>query len=114
MKRAEVYWVRFDPSEGAEQSKTRPAVIVNVDDLGALPLRTVAPITDWKERFEANDWMVKVQPSLENGLRKESAVDAFQLHAFDTRRFGRQMGSLSEDDMEKVTEAIGLVLGIID
>ena len=31
MKRGEVYWVRFDPQQGSEIKKTRPAVIVGKD-----------------------------------------------------------------------------------
>ncbi len=38
-KRGEVWLVRFDPSAGAEIRKVRPAVVVNLDAIGRLPLR---------------------------------------------------------------------------
>ena len=36
-KRGEVWLVRFDPSAGAEIRKVRPAVVVNLDAIGAPP-----------------------------------------------------------------------------
>jgi len=34
---------------GAEIKKTRPAIIVNDNALGKLPLKIVVPITEWKD-----------------------------------------------------------------
>lgn len=44
--RGEVWLVSFDPSLGAEIRKVRPAVVINIDEMGRLPLRIVVPITD--------------------------------------------------------------------
>jgi mRNA interferase MazF len=44
--------INLDPTIGAEIKKIRPAVIVNDDSLGKLPLRVIVPITDWKNRYE--------------------------------------------------------------
>ncbi len=52
-RRGEVWMVRFDPSVGAEIQKLRPAVVVNVPEVGRLPLRIVVPITDWKSTYAA-------------------------------------------------------------
>ncbi len=52
MKRNEIWLINLDPTVGAEIQKTRPAVIVNDDDLGLLPLRIIVPLTDWKDRYE--------------------------------------------------------------
>ena len=38
-KWGKVWLVRFDPSAGAEIRKVRPAVVVNLDAIGRLPLR---------------------------------------------------------------------------
>lgn len=51
MRRGEIGLINLDPTIGAEIRKTRPAVIVNDDAVGILPLRVVVPITDWKERY---------------------------------------------------------------
>ncbi|MFI5455521.1 MAG: type II toxin-antitoxin system PemK/MazF family toxin [Isosphaerales bacterium] len=50
-KRGEIWQVRFDPSIGAEIRKQRPAVVMNLDGIGKLPLRIVVPITDWQPAF---------------------------------------------------------------
>ncbi|MCP4662343.1 MAG: type II toxin-antitoxin system PemK/MazF family toxin [bacterium] len=41
--RGEVWRIRFDPTQGAEMGKTRPAVVVNPPSVGRLPLRIVVP-----------------------------------------------------------------------
>jgi len=56
-------------------NKTRPAVIVNDDALGKLPLKIIVPITDWKDKYEIVPWMVKIEPDFLNGLNKVSAID---------------------------------------
>jgi mRNA interferase MazF len=70
MLRGEVWLVRLDPTIGTEISKTRPAVIVNDDAIGILPLKVIVPITDWKQPFTTRPWMVYLDPIAENGLRK--------------------------------------------
>lgn len=43
MQRGEVWLINLDPTIGAEIMKTRPAVIVNDDSIGILPLRVIVP-----------------------------------------------------------------------
>lgn len=49
--RGEVWEIQFDPTVGAEIKKTRPGVIINLNNLGKLPLCIVVPITDWKVTY---------------------------------------------------------------
>ena len=62
MKQGEIWLVNLDPAVGAEIKKTRPALIVNADAFGKLPLKIIAPITGWKESFKDVPWMVRVEP----------------------------------------------------
>ena len=48
MHRGEVWLIDLQPTIGAEISKTRPAVIVNNNSIGILPLKVIVPLTDWK------------------------------------------------------------------
>jgi PemK-like, MazF-like toxin of type II toxin-antitoxin system len=50
MRRGEIWTINLSPTLGAEMQKTRPAVIVNDDEVGILPLKVIVPITDWKDR----------------------------------------------------------------
>jgi mRNA interferase MazF len=49
--RGEIWEVRFDPSEGDEIKKTRPAIIMNVRNAGRMALHIVVPITGWQTAF---------------------------------------------------------------
>jgi mRNA interferase MazF len=77
MQRGEVWLISLDPTVGAEIKKTRPAVLVNDDAVGILPLKVVVPITGWKDRHTVAPWMARPEPAAENGLDKPSAADAF-------------------------------------
>lgn len=78
-KRGEIWIVNFDPTVGTEIRKTRPAVVVSSDAIGILPIKLIAPITEWKEYYSYNIWHVRIEPDSSNGLVKPSAIDALQL-----------------------------------
>ena len=63
MKQGEIWLISLDPTIGAEIKKTRPAIFVNDNALGKLPLKIIVPLTDWKDRYEISPWMVKINPS---------------------------------------------------
>lgn len=81
MRRGEVWLINLDPTAGAEIKKTRPAVIVNDDAVGILPLKVIVPVTEWKERYAVAPWLVQLEPDAENSLDKLSAADAFQVRS---------------------------------
>lgn len=112
MHRGEVWRINLDPTMGAEIKKTRPAVIVNDDAVGILPLRVIVPITEWKDRYAVAPWMVRLDPDVENGLDKPSAADAFQVRSLSQTRFVQRTGKLSEAAMQEITKALVVVLAI--
>ncbi len=112
MHRGDVWLVNLDPTVGTEINKTRPAIIVNDDAMGILPLKVIVPITDWKDRYTIRAWMVRLEPDSTNGLTKTSAVDTFQVRSVSETRLARQLGTLSQADLELVSQALALVLGL--
>jgi mRNA interferase MazF len=112
MKRSEVWLINLDPTVGAEIRKTRPAIVVNHDGLGILPLRVVVPITDWKDRYAIADWMVKLEPDSFNNLTKPSCADCFQVRSVSQDRFIRKLGQLNDGKMLEIEKALALVLKI--
>lgn len=110
MTRGEVWQVSFDPSVEAEIRKSRPAVIISSDAVGVLPLRIVVPFTAWQSEFAAALWMVRVEPSVTNGLSKASAADAFQVKSLSTRRLIRKLGVVSSQELRAIVEAVGTVI----
>jgi mRNA interferase MazF len=112
MRRGEIWLINLDPTVGAEIRKTRPAVIVNDDAVGILPLKVIVPITDWKDRYAVAPWMVRLDPDRNNGLTKPSAADAFQVRSVAQQRFARRLGNISGDQLREITAALASVLKI--
>jgi mRNA interferase MazF len=112
MRRGEVWLINLDPTIGSEIRKTRPAVIVNDDTIGILPLRVIVPITAWQERYAIAPWLVRLDPDAENGLDKPSAADAFQVRSVSQTRFVRQLGKVSAQALQNITRALAIVLAM--
>ncbi|MDE0398537.1 MAG: type II toxin-antitoxin system PemK/MazF family toxin [Candidatus Poribacteria bacterium] len=110
VRRREIWLVNLDPTLGAEIRKTRPVVVMNSDSMEALPIRLVAPITEWKDYFSRNVWHVKLEPNATNGLTKSSVVDTLQLRGIDTLRFVRKLGEVSPQMMRTIVIAIASVI----
>jgi mRNA interferase MazF len=106
----EIWLVNFDPTLGAEIQKTRPAVVVSSDAVGRLPIKLVAPLTDWKEYFAPNIWQVRIDPDSVNGPSKVSAIDTLQIRGIDRRRFIRKLGDVTPTIMEAIVLAIAAII----
>ena len=109
--RGQIWEVRFDPSEGDEIRKTRPAVVMNIRNAGRLALHIVAPITGWQDAFEPLFWMIGLKPTPNNGLSKESAADAFQVKSLSLNRFRRKLGNVTPDELDDIAAAIAICVG---
>jgi len=107
-----MWLINLDPTIGAEIKKTRPAVIINVDEIGVLPLRIIVPITSWKERYSQAPWLIQITPSKLNGLEKMSAADAFQIRSLSNERFMRRIGEIDSETLSNILEAVRIVIGI--
>jgi len=110
-KRGEVWLVNFAPSVGAEIAKIRPAVVLNVDAVGRLPLRVVVPITDWKPAFAAFPWFVFLPPDAANGLTKDSGADTLQIKSVSLNRFVQRLGELDPAQTDAIATAVKIVVG---
>jgi mRNA interferase MazF len=112
MKQGEVWLVNLDPTVGAEIQKTRPAIIINDDHLGKLPLKIIAPLTDWKEKYTIAPWMVKVQPNRSNNLSKDSSIYCFQIRSVAEERLVKRLGFVNIETMLEVRKALAIVLSM--
>ncbi len=110
MKQGEIWEIDLNPTIGAEIKKRRPAVIINDNAIGILPLKIIVPITEWKDRFQGAVWMVQIEPDNENKLTKTSAIDTFQIRSVSTMRFVKRTGVVSSDILNKIKTAIKAVM----
>ena len=112
MNQGDIWLINLDPTIGAEIRKTRPAIIVNNDTLGKLPLKIIVPVTDWKEKYSAAPWMVRIEPDNNNNLAKLSAADCFQVRSISELRFVKHIGKIDSVYSEKIKEGLARVLSI--
>ncbi len=109
MKQKEIWLVNLDPTIGAEIKKTRPCVILNSNLIGKLPLKIIAPITDFKPQYKAVPWMVKLTPNNTNNLTKTSVIDLFQVRSVSEIRLVKKIGTIDDKEFKKCKEALSLV-----
>jgi mRNA interferase MazF len=103
IKRGEVYKFRVSrkETEGTEQQKNRPAVIISTNRLNKKNYRFVAaPITS--KKFDLiRDFEV---PVLVEGKRGKVLCD--QLRVYNKSRIVKKMGNLSEKEMKEIGEKV--------
>ena len=105
--------VEFFPKIGSEITKLRPAIVVSHNEIGRLPLKTIVPITDWKNNYTHYPWMLKIENNTLNSLSKISAIDCFQIKNFANERFIKKIGNLDNLMLKKVHETIAKTLNPI-
>ena len=98
--------MNFEPSQGGEIKKTRPAIVLSNNAANAFLNRVqVIPITSNTERLYPGEAYVKL-----NAEKRKAMAD--QLTTISKQRLGTKIGFLSNDDLGKVEVAVLLQLGI--
>ena len=104
-KRYELRWADLDPVRGAEMAKTRPVVIVSLDELNArFGTVTICPITSRLHPV----WRCRL-PVQCAGQPAEIAVD--QIRTVGKVRLGQRIGSLSEGEAKALRRLITEMFG---
>lgn len=109
-KLGEIWWLEPDVTVGTEIQKGRPCLVVCSDTVGSLPVRLVAPVTEWKQEFNDKLWHVQLTPTKANGLAKTSSVDCLQLRGAAIQRFKYNMGRITADELKEIKLAIMAVI----
>ena len=105
-RRGEVWWVALDPAVGTEIRKTRPAVVVSNDSCNRYGARIVVlPITSHVESLYPGEARIEV-------AGKPARALGDQIRSLDRSRLRTRVGSLSEDDMRAVDDAVRITLDI--
>ena len=100
MNRGDVWWVNFEPSIGGEIRKKRPAIIISNNASNKFLNRVqVIPITSNTDRLFPSEAYVTVA-----GKKGKSMAD--QVATVSKQRLSKCIGSVSDDEMKMVVEAI--------
>jgi len=110
IKQGDIWLVKFYPQVGSEISKLRPAVVISHDTIGRLPLKTIVPITDWKDNYSHYPWMIEVKKDTHNSLSKTSAIDCFQIKNFSNDRLVERLGSIDTVLLKHIHETVAKTL----
>ena len=108
--RGEIWQVALDPVVGSEISKSRPTLVISSDAMGRLPVKIVAPITEWKPAFGNDIWHIRIEPDEKNKLSKVGAVDVLQVRTVDYKRFVKLIGKASAQIVEESVAALAAVI----
>ncbi|MGC1387870.1 MAG: type II toxin-antitoxin system PemK/MazF family toxin [Steroidobacteraceae bacterium] len=90
--------------------KPRPALVVQSDLFDALPSVTVLPITS--ELRTAPLLRISIEPTTDNGLRKNSQVMVDKAQTVPRDKVGATIGRLHEDTVVAVDRALAVFFGI--
>jgi len=109
-KRGEVWWVKPGRTVGAELQKKRPYVVISADSMGNVPVKIAVPLKTWQDRFATWPWVVRIEPTVANGLTRTEAADVMQIKSFDTAKFLNRQGRLTADEIDEITAALVIVV----
>jgi mRNA interferase MazF len=115
MRRGDIVWVNFDPAQGAETTKRRPAVVVSNDGANRTAQRlgrgviTVVPVTTNTSRIYPFQVLLPAGPC---GLRQDSKAQAEQIRSVAVERVGSIIGRLPPDIAALLDNALRLHLAL--
>ena len=111
VERGSVVTVRFDPAEGSEIRKTRPAVVVSNDVACRFDaVVQVVPLTRLPER-RLRPYESRVD-STGSGVAKPSRLVANQVRTVSRRRIGDVLGRLSDGEEQALDRALRIQLAL--
>jgi mRNA interferase MazF len=105
-RRGEIYWVALGPAIGTEIRKTRPAVIISNDSCNRFGSRVVVlPATSNVSSLYPGEARIEVGGA-------PARVLGDQLRSIDRSRLKSRIGTLGQDELDDVEEAIRITLGL--
>ena len=112
MNRGDVYLARLDPTEGSEQSGSRPVVVVSLDAINrSSPVVIVVPCTSWSAGRRLYPSQVLLTAP-DGGLRSDSVALGEQVRAIAKDRLSDRWGALEKDTMNRIDRALQIAMDL--
>lgn len=111
IKRGDIYYADLSPVVGSEQGGVRPVLIVQ-NDVGNKYSPTVIAAAITSQQTKAKLPTHIEIGALSSGLTKDSVVLLEQVRTIDKKRLKEKMGSISENSMKEINNAISVSLGL--
>ncbi|MPM89020.1 Endoribonuclease EndoA [bioreactor metagenome] len=110
IQRGDIYYADLSPVTGSEQGGLRPVIVIQNDKGNQhSPTVIVAAITSNIKKTKLPTHIVL--PEMD-GLSKKSIVLLEQIRTIDKSRLSNKIGSIDNEYMRKIDEAILISLGI--
>ena len=111
IKRGDIYYADLNPVVGSEQGGTRPVLVIS-NDIGNKhsPTVIVAPITsriNTKAKLPTHTLINNFE-----GLDKNSIILLEQVRTIDKKRLKEKMGTVDENSMNEINNAISISFGL--
>lgn len=111
IKRGDIYYADLSPVVGSEQGGVRPVLIVQ-NDVGNKYSPTVIAAAITSQQTKAK-LPTHIEIGAQNsGLAKDSVVLLEQVRTIDKKRLKEKMGSINENSMKEINNAISVSLGL--
>ncbi len=94
VSRFEIWLVSFNPTKGREINKTRPCVIISPNEMSALSITLVAPMTS-----KGFDFPCRVECDFKG---KNGLILLDQIRAVDKTRLIKKLGTLDAETQEQL------------
>lgn len=111
--RGEVWTVNLNPTQGHEQAKERPCVVLSNDVMNTrMGLSMVVPLTGTPHYLKSgrlSPAMVEILPP-EGGCTKNSYSMAHQVRTVDHNRFKTQLGAVSRGTLDKIVYSVQQII----
>lgn len=112
--RGDIAYVDLEPKIGSETGKRRPCLVIQNDIINKhAPTTIIVVITskrrlEHKKKYPTHVWIDKG----EGNLTIDSIIQCEQIRTIDKRRAIKIIGHLDDDFMQKVEEAVKIVLSM--
>ncbi len=109
-RRGEIWLVALGSGRPGEPGKTRPAVVVSVNELISGVAEELIVVVPLSSSLAPSALRVEVEPT--TGLERESRAVCRAVRSVASSRLVRRLGSLDGETMERLEQALALILGL--